>query len=408
MALERVRFLHTSDWHLEEPLGGLSEVPTELRDDFIEAPYRAAERVVDAAVREAVDFVLLAGDILPTESASPYTLEFVLQQFEKLHEQGIQVYWIGGSEDDPDLWPAQLTLPKNVHTFAVGQVEEYRFERDGEPIAEIVGQSARRQAKVRLADFAGTNEQISRIALAYGSLDAKSLDSNGIDYWAFGGKHVYERLGKKPAAAYYCGSPQGRLPAEVGRFTCNLVELKYGDTEVRRLDTAVVRWHHERLQLSQDSELRKIEAEALERIRRSQAVDAGLVLWTWELVSDEPWSLNLKSSELQRLMNAWRSDTDGGRQRTVDVQILPGEIPEELWDEDSILGDFLRVVRDLQQQPDSYKQLESYLPDSPLKEAVLSELQDASAESQQRMWQEVAALGAGLLRGDTSLDSATA
>ena len=89
MALERVRFLHTSDWHLEEPLGGIAEVSAELRDDLIEAPYQAAQRVVEAAIREAVDFVLLAGDILPTESASPYTLEFVLQQFEKLHEQGI-------------------------------------------------------------------------------------------------------------------------------------------------------------------------------------------------------------------------------------------------------------------------------------------------------------------------------
>ncbi|MCP4190294.1 MAG: DNA repair exonuclease [Planctomycetaceae bacterium] len=407
MALERVRFLHTSDWHLEEPLGGIAEVSAELRDDLIEAPYQAAQRVVEAAIRETVDFVLLAGDILPTESASPYTLEFVLQQFEKLHEQGIQVYWVGGEEDDPDLWPAQLSLPENVHTFPVGMVETYRFERDGEPVAEIVGQSSRRQVKLRAADFSGGNDQITRIAVGYGNIDQKLLDSQGIDYWAFGGKPIHERVGRKSANAYYSGSPQGRSPTEVGRFSCNLVELKYGDLEVRRVDVAAVHWHHERLHLAESIELGRLEAEVSERLHQNPLSDETLALWTWDLVRDEPWTTHLRSAELQGLMRAWRTDKDGARQRTVGIQLLSGEIPEPYWDEDSILGDFLRVVRDLQQHPEAHRQLEAYLPESSLKETVLAELKGASPESHQQMWHEVAALGAGLLRGDVTLDPAT-
>ncbi|MDG2385293.1 MAG: DNA repair exonuclease [Pirellulaceae bacterium] len=407
MALERVRFLHTSDWHLEEPLGGIFEVPSELRDDLMEAPYQAAERVVESAIREAVDFVLLAGDILPIESASPYTLEFVLQQFEKLHEQGIQVYWVGGGEDDPDLWPAQLSLSKNVHTFPVGMVDTYRFDRDGEPIAEIVGQSARRQTKLLASDFSGSNDQITRIALGHGGIDPKLLDSQGVDYWAFGGKHIYERLGRKSANAFYCGSPQGRSPAEVGRFSCNLVELKYGDVEVRRIDVAAVHWYQERLHLSPATELRQLETEVLEQMRQNSLGDETLALWTWDLVRDEPWATPLGPAELQRLMHTWRTDKSRSRQRTVGINLLSGEIPAGEWDEDSILGDFLRVVRDLQQQPEAHRQLETYLPDSSLKEIVLAELKGASPELHQQMWHEVAALGAGLLRGDVSLDPAT-
>ena len=144
MSLERVRFLHSSDWQLEQPLGGVAEVPAELHDEFLRAPYRAAERVVEGAIRERVDFVVLTGNLLCLDAASPHVLEFLLQQFERLAEQQIAVYWLGGAEDDPDLWPAQLELPASVHTFPVGRVEQVTHVRDGETIAVLVGQSYRR------------------------------------------------------------------------------------------------------------------------------------------------------------------------------------------------------------------------------------------------------------------------
>ncbi len=46
------RFIHSSDFHLERPPRGLTEVPEHLRGAFVDAPYRAAERVFDAAIKE--------------------------------------------------------------------------------------------------------------------------------------------------------------------------------------------------------------------------------------------------------------------------------------------------------------------------------------------------------------------
>ena len=46
------RFLHTSDWHLELPASGLVEVPDHLREALVEAPYLAAERVIETALAE--------------------------------------------------------------------------------------------------------------------------------------------------------------------------------------------------------------------------------------------------------------------------------------------------------------------------------------------------------------------
>ena len=58
------RFLHASDFHLERPPAGLAELPDHIRDVLVEAPYRAATNVFEAALAHEVDFVLLAGDIV--------------------------------------------------------------------------------------------------------------------------------------------------------------------------------------------------------------------------------------------------------------------------------------------------------------------------------------------------------
>lgn len=406
MALERVRFLHTSDWHLETPLGGICDVPAELRDDFINAPYRSAERVIEEAIDEAVDFVLLSGNLLPTQTASPYTLEFVLQQFERLHEQGIAIYWAGGDLDDPDLWPTQLALPSNVHTFPVRTVESYQVLRDEEPIAEILGQSKSGRTKLAMSTLAGDNEQLARVVVANGEFTAKQLEVQGVDYWALGGHAEYGRVGKRPLTAFYAGSPQGRTPAELGRHTCNLVELKFGEVDVRRIDTAAICWQHERLHLSSSDALNALETEVRERLqRKTSSVEAALVLLTWEIVGDQAGLLTLSKAERQRLMNSWSVEQGEDRQRTVDIRVAPGQVPEEFWEEDSILGDFLRVVRDLQQHENSKEQLESYLPKGPVRDEILAEIQMTDADDRLRLWQGVADLGVGLLRGEASLQS---
>ena len=64
------RFLHASDLHLDRPPRGLAEVPDHLRSVLAEAPYRAAERVFDAAVKERVDFVVLSGDVIDPLAAA--------------------------------------------------------------------------------------------------------------------------------------------------------------------------------------------------------------------------------------------------------------------------------------------------------------------------------------------------
>ena len=247
MSLQQVRFLHTSDWLLEMPLGGVSQVPTELREPFIDAPYLAAERVVQAALDHHVDFVLLAGNILAVESATPYTFEFLLRQFQRLDEQSIPVYWLGGQADDLDLWPAQLSLPKSVKLFPSGQMHAFEILRDGKTLAQLVGQSQRRGSAWQASDHSGGAEGVPRIAVGCGTVQKRSLENKGVDYWALGGEERHHVVLTGKCTAAYSGSPQGRSPLDLDAHGALLVELQFGQAKTRLLETDIYRWRREKI-----------------------------------------------------------------------------------------------------------------------------------------------------------------
>ena len=108
-----------------------------VRELLIEAPYQAAEQVFETALAEDVDAVLLAGDVLNVDRAGPPAIVLLLDQFSRLGDRGIPVYWAGGAVDAPDLWPRSVALPQNVHVFPVGRVETLDLVRSGEAIARV-------------------------------------------------------------------------------------------------------------------------------------------------------------------------------------------------------------------------------------------------------------------------------
>src|SRR5262245_61804717 len=97
-----LRLLHASDLHLERPIYGLADVPEHLVELLIDAPFRAAEQVFETALSEAVDAVLLAGDVLNVDRAGPPAIMLLLEQFARLGDRGIPIYWAGGVADLPD------------------------------------------------------------------------------------------------------------------------------------------------------------------------------------------------------------------------------------------------------------------------------------------------------------------
>jgi hypothetical protein len=411
MSLAKVRFLHTSDWRLESPMGGVTETPAELREPFQDAPYQAVERVIQAAIDQKVDFVLATGDLLSLDSACPYTLDFLLRQWDRLGEQGIAFYWLGGRADDLDLWPAPLKLPAHVHCFAGGDVQALEYRRDGKLLARLLGRSDHK-ATWRATDYAGEEESSLRIAAVYGEVSKRGLENNGVDYWALGGRGCYEVLLSGKQAAAYAGSPQGHGPAECGPHGAVLVEYQPGRCDLRLLETDLWRWRHETVDASGCGTLDALQSQMV-RVLSTLPPDSGsrhgwLFGWTITQACD----LLLRQLEAdgasERLSRTLNQQASSDHRWTLAIDWQAADLPAELWDEDSILGDFLRTVRRLEEDPDGWRSLLDYVPESEDRQRVLlglsRELQEASVDGRRQMWRQVANWGAELLRGESPLD----
>lgn len=87
-----MRFLHTSDWHIGKPLRG------RRRDEEYEA---ALAEVLDIAKREAVDCVLIAGDIFDSVAPPPEAERLVFNFFRELVGEKIPAVVIAGNHDHP-------------------------------------------------------------------------------------------------------------------------------------------------------------------------------------------------------------------------------------------------------------------------------------------------------------------
>src|ERR1041384_6821981 len=115
MSQPPLRFVHAGDLHLERPLTGVSEIPDHLREAFLEAPYLAAEQIFETALPEGADALFLAGDVVHLDKAGPRAIVFLLEQFRRLADHNIAVYWAGGQVDPVDARPGAATLPPHVH-----------------------------------------------------------------------------------------------------------------------------------------------------------------------------------------------------------------------------------------------------------------------------------------------------
>lgn len=406
MSGELIRFLHASDFHLEQPLYGLASVPDHLRELMLEAPYQAATRVFDNALLEHVDFLVLSGDILDPLLAGPRALAFLLEQFERLRERGIGVFWAGGRTDSPEGWPATVPLPDNVCYFPAGKLDDRTHVRDEEPTATILGISWSDRLRVHASEFRADSSERFKLAVVYGQFEASTLVRQNIHYWALGGEHQRKTLYSTPYAAHYPGTPQGRCPDEPGPHGCTLVSVDPdGKVRMQAIATDSVRWHEERLSVVESqtkADLQRLLRDRLQGLASEVGDRALLVRWRLEGVGR--LGAALRSGGLAaELLNELR--TEYGRRRfpiwTWELEVEPpSSLPVEWYEEDSILGDFLRAVRDQELGKSDPLRITSYLSEEQASGVWGRALDIPDPASRARLLRHAAVMGVDLLRGE--------
>ena len=134
------RFLHTADIHLDSPLRGLDGQEGDIAQRIRSAPREAFENLVEYALREQVDFVVIAGDLYDGDWRDFRTGLFFVRQMGRLNAAEIPVFLLYGNHDAESRTTKALELPGNVHVFRGRKPHTFTLDEIG---VALHGQSFR-------------------------------------------------------------------------------------------------------------------------------------------------------------------------------------------------------------------------------------------------------------------------
>jgi DNA repair exonuclease SbcCD nuclease subunit len=264
-----MKFLHAADLHLDSPLKGLQKYEGAPHERLRGATRRALENLVELAIREEVDFVLLAGDLYDGDWKDYNTGLFFVNQMRRLRAAQIPAFVISGNHDAANKMTRSLALPEGITMLSEKQPQTVRL--DDLQVA-IHGQSFAKQAVAE--NLARTYPAAERgwynIGVLHTSLEApegehkcyapcslQDLISREYDYWALGHIHKREQFGEagqSPTIAF-SGNIQGRHIRETGEKGCLIVEVDRKQRTTTRFEPLdVLRWELCRVDASEASD----------------------------------------------------------------------------------------------------------------------------------------------------------
>ncbi|MDA8291068.1 MAG: DNA repair exonuclease [Actinomycetota bacterium] len=316
-----MKFLHCADVHLDSPMRGLPRGEWTPSDRLRGATRRALARLVDLALEEAVELVVVAGDLYDGDRDDYNTAVFLQRQLHRLRDAGVPVAVALGNHDAASEITRRLRLPDSVHVFPTDGPGSLEIEGAG---VVLHGQSYPTRAVVDdlSARYPKPVPGALNVGVLHTALDGRpghdpyapcTLDGlvrRGYEYWALGHVHSREHSVREGVHVLFPGNLQGRHANESGPKGATVVRYE-GDAvvSVEPRELAPVRF--ERVQL--DSSQSKTVDEALEDAvtacerlpssRVTELVAARVVLLVSPAVCDE-WSRDRERLEAQIRVDA--------------------------------------------------------------------------------------------------------
>ncbi len=249
---------------MDSPLRGLERYEGAPVKEIRSATRRAFVNLIDLAINEAVDFVILAGDIYDGDLLDYQSGLFFANQMSRLREFEIRVYLVRGNHDAESEITKTIRLPDNVHQFSAtpDTVIDHNFK------VAVHGWSypTRAITEDMSVKYPAPITGLYNIGVLHTALDGREghdtyapcnvsyLRNKGYDYWALGHVHNREIVVENPPIVFP-GNLQGRNSREIGSKGCMLVSVIDGKTslEFRALD--VLQWQVINLDLGQADSL---------------------------------------------------------------------------------------------------------------------------------------------------------
>ena len=261
---DTVRFLHTADLHLDSPLKSLAARNAGLADIIAQASRTALRNLVDTALDQSVDALLIAGDLFDGDQRDIKTAMVLQRELRRLHKAAIPVFIIKGNHDAQAQLLGVVDLPDNVHVFdgKGGKSGRCHFAND-RAVVHGVSFANRQAPKSLLPKYGKPEPNCFNIGMLHTSLTGADGHNNyapctvaelidmGYDYWALG--HIHKRTVHHDRPAIVMpGNPLGRHINESGERTVCLVTLQTNEAPtIESINIAPVQF--ERLSIDLES-----------------------------------------------------------------------------------------------------------------------------------------------------------
>ncbi|WP_298966423.1 DNA repair exonuclease [uncultured Roseibium sp.] len=237
-----MRVLVSADIHLGSPIRSAAMRNPDLGDHLKQASRDTFTRIVDLAISENVDALVLAGDIFDNDQPDLKTRAFLISQLTRAADAGIPTVLVRGNHDalldhraHGDLGPNIHLLNKDTPSVEIASVWFHGLSFDKTHVS-----------KSFLPDYPAPVPGRKNVGLMHTSLDGspghdpyapcseQDLVSYGYDLWCLGHIHAPFERSSGPVLAVMPGIPQPRHFGERTGGTVAIVELGNGTPKFER------------------------------------------------------------------------------------------------------------------------------------------------------------------------------
>ncbi|MCK4340226.1 MAG: DNA repair exonuclease [Phycisphaerae bacterium] len=414
------KFIHAADLHLDSPFRGVSAQSELVAETLRAATFEAFDALISLCLEKQADFLLIAGDVYDGADRSLRAQLRFRDGLATLAEHGIRSFVVHGNHDPLDGWSAAIDWPDGIHIFRGDQIETVTVERDGRAVAAISGISyPTREEKRNLAGlFRPSESGLFEIGLLhcncggntghedYAPCRPEELVQMGLDYWALGHVHTKSILGTNPHVVYP-GNTQGRNIRETGERGCYCVTVDdLGAVELEFCALDAVRWLTRAVSIVGVETVDALEGELLRALDELRAQGAGRpIVARLELTGRGPLHRELRRDTavadlLERLRETGAAETPFAWVQDLELHTRPEIDLDRLRESKDLLGQTLRIARNLGDAPDLKDALAPTLAELYDHARVRKAIEPLSDAELKRLLEEAELLCVDLLEGE--------
>ncbi len=275
--MRKIKILQAGDLHFDTPFKDLDKnISIISKEELLEV----FSKIIDTAMENSVDILLLTGDIFDNLTINKKTLIFIKNQIERI--SNIRVFISPGNHDpyNEKSFYKMINWPDNVYIFK-GSIENIIVE----DLNTVVWGAAFNEYHVRKSMLKDINIKENYINIMtihgdisntddgneYNPITIKDIENSKLDYIAIGHRHNYSGILRENNTYYaYAGCPQGRGFDELGDKGVILGEITKGAVDLSFVRTSKRNYYVEEIDISNSVSYEEVRLKILSAIDKEE------------------------------------------------------------------------------------------------------------------------------------------